>query len=131
VRSRLQRDRARRPDRRALHALYRRLLRIRRDEPALRPGAARYTVHGGVDTTWVALELHTPGAADLLAVFNLGERQEVWLPPSPYDWTLRLSTDSRRYGGAGHEPPCERTESGLRIDAPGWSALLYRHGAMA
>jgi len=41
-------------------------------------------------------------------------------------WELRLSTDARRYGGAGHEPSCLVTPNGVSITAPAWSALLYR-----
>jgi maltooligosyltrehalose trehalohydrolase len=129
ARSRLARERARRRDRRPLHALYRRLLRIRRDEPALRPGAARCTVHGGGERTWVALELVADGGAPLLAIFNLGDAQEVVVPVAPGHWELRLSTDARRYGGAGHEPGGATTPSGFRIAAPAWTALLYRRVA--
>jgi maltooligosyltrehalose trehalohydrolase len=128
LKSRLVRERARRRDRRPLHALYRRLLRVRRDERALRPGAGTCTVHGGGERTWVALELTADGGAPLLAVFNLGEAQEVVLPVDG-TWDCRLSTDSRRYGGAGHEPACRGTTDGVTITAPAWSALLYRRRA--
>jgi maltooligosyltrehalose trehalohydrolase len=125
-RSRLVRERARRRDRRPLHALYRRLIRMRREERALRPGAGTYDVHGGGERSWVALELHADGAADLLAVFNLGDAQEVVLPIAPRRWDLRLSTDARRWGGAGAEPPAAVGPDGTTILAPAWSALVYR-----
>jgi maltooligosyltrehalose trehalohydrolase len=126
ARSRLVRERARRRDRRPLHALYRRLLRLRREEPALRPGAAQVDVHGGDERTWVALELAAEGAPPLLAVFNLDDAQEIVLPAPPTPWELRLSTDARRWGGHGHEPAWTVTPSGIHLAAPAWSALLYR-----
>jgi hypothetical protein len=131
------RERARRRDRRPLHALYRRLLRLRREEPVLRPGAARVTVHGGDDRgsdrgkdhSWVALELDAPGAPSLLAVFNFGDAQVIDLPVDAAGWHCRLSTDARRWGGTGHEPDVAATPEGLRVLAPAWSALLYRRTA--
>jgi maltooligosyltrehalose trehalohydrolase len=129
ARSRLVRERARRRDRRPLHALYRRLLRLRREEPALRPGAAHVAVHGGGERTWVALELAAEGAAALLAVFNLDGAQEIVLPAPETPWDLRLSTDSRRWGGHGHEPACTVTPNGMHLAVPAWSALLYRRTA--
>jgi maltooligosyltrehalose trehalohydrolase len=129
ARSRLVRERARRRDRRPLHALYRRLLRLRREEPSLRPGAAHVTVHGGDERTWVALELAAEGASPLLAVFNLDAAQEIVLPAPPTPWDCRLSTDSRRWGGRGHEPAWTPTPSGIHLAAPAWTALLYRRAA--
>jgi maltooligosyltrehalose trehalohydrolase len=125
ARSRLVRERARRRDRRPLHALYRRLLRLRREEPALRPGAARVVVHGGGERTWVALELRPDAGAPLLAVFNFGDPQEIVLPVTGR-WDCRLSTDARRWGGSGHEPAAVESEHGLSIALPAWGALLYR-----
>jgi maltooligosyltrehalose trehalohydrolase len=127
AKSRLVRERARRRDRRPLHALYRRLLRLRREEIALRPGAATVVVHGGGERTWVALELTPEHAPALLAIFNFGPAQEIVVPVGePAHWECRLSTDARRYGGAGHEPGGTESPTGLRIAAPAWSALLYR-----
>jgi maltooligosyltrehalose trehalohydrolase len=125
-RSKLLRERSRRRDRRPLHALYRRLIRLRREERALTPGAGTYTVHGGGERTWVALELHAEGAADLLAVFNLDEAQAVELPVAARRWDLRLSTDARRWGGTGQEPPATVGPGGTSVHAPRWTALLYR-----
>jgi len=130
AKSRLVRERARRRDRRPLHALYRRLLRLRREEIALRPGAATVVVHGGGECTWVALELTPEHAPALLAIFNLGPADEITVPVGePAHWECRLSTDARRYGGGGHEPGGTATPTGLHVSAPAWSALLYRRTA--
>jgi maltooligosyltrehalose trehalohydrolase len=129
LRSRLVRERARRRDRRPLHALYRRLMRLRREERVLRPGVADVTVHGGDDRSWVALELQAADAPSLLAVFNFADAQTVELPVGASGWDLRLSTDARRWGGQGHEPAVTAASGGLHVLAPAWSALLYRHPA--
>jgi maltooligosyltrehalose trehalohydrolase len=126
TRSKLVRDRSRRRDCRPLHALYRRLIRLRREERALRPGAGSYVVHGGRERAWVALELHADGASSLLAVFNLDDAQTIELPIVPRPWELRLSTDSRRWGGTGHEPAVTPGATGTSLHAPARSALLYR-----
>jgi hypothetical protein len=61
---------------------------------------------------------------------NLGEAQEIFVEVSaPGPWECRLSTDARRYGGAGHEPGGTETPTGFRVAAPAWSALLYRRTA--
>jgi maltooligosyltrehalose trehalohydrolase len=127
ARSRLMRERARRRDRRPLHALYRRLIRLRQEERALIPGAASYAVHGGGELTWVALELHAEGASDLLAVFNLDAAQTIELPIEPRPWDLSLSTDARRWGGSGQEPAVTTIAGRTSVRAPAWSALLYRN----
>jgi maltooligosyltrehalose trehalohydrolase len=129
ARSRLVRERARRRDRRPLHALYRRLLRLRREERALRPGAGTCVVYGGEDRTWVALERAAEGGLPLLAVFNLDEAQDVVVPTTDGPWELRLSTDARRWGGHGHEPHGTAGPHGLHVAAPAWSALLYRRAS--
>jgi hypothetical protein len=55
------------------------------------------------DVRIAAREVLSPDVAepDVLVAFNLGERQDVVLPITTGPWTLRLSTDSPRYGGRG------------------------------
>jgi len=125
ARSRVSRNRARRPESRRLQSLYRRLLRVRRDEPALRPGNAVWTVHGGAaGKSWVALELRPPRGRALFAAFNLADAQHIAAPVAGA-WELLLSTDSERYGGGGGEPPCSVDGGMAHVEAPGWTALLY------
>ncbi|HEY7530674.1 MAG TPA: malto-oligosyltrehalose trehalohydrolase, partial [Gemmatimonadota bacterium] len=60
ARSRIDPSRAGRPPHAGLLALHRELLRLRREEPALRPGAAAVVVTHDGDAEWVALRLGHP-----------------------------------------------------------------------
>ena len=101
-----------------LRALYRELLSIRKEEPALRPGAARITVRSDTDARWIAMRLDAPGARSLLALFNLaGESREIPLASDDgFDWQLRFAT----YRGGQPE-----LNSGAMVALPPFSAALY------
>jgi maltooligosyltrehalose trehalohydrolase len=80
----------------ALREMYRELLAIRREEPALRPGAARISVESDSEARWVAMRLEAPGARTLLALFNLS-RGEARIPLRHdsgewKQWTRRFAT---------------------------------------
>ncbi|HEX2718638.1 MAG TPA: malto-oligosyltrehalose trehalohydrolase [Gemmatimonadaceae bacterium] len=94
-RSKLDWSKLERAPNRELHALYRELLRLRRSEPALRPGAARVRVdHGGGESP-ICVELTADRGAALFAVFNLSRvEHRVALPRRDGAWTLALSTAS-------------------------------------
>lgn len=92
-----------------LRALYRDLLALRREEPALRPGASETHVHAGADW-FTALrvmplqhDIYDPIRARraLFCAFNLCD--QAMNVPVRADalgaWTLRLSTDAPGYGG--------------------------------
>jgi maltooligosyltrehalose trehalohydrolase len=122
LRSRLDRTHA---DARLL-ALYRDALRLRREEPALRPGNAVCDVSADPEAGWVTLALTPATGARLVAVFNLAEAQEIPVVAVPTAWTVLLSTDAERYGGSGRPAPLHDDGARLRVGVPAWSAVLLR-----
>ncbi len=94
-----------------LLALYRDLLALRREEPALKPGASESFVLGGKD--WFTdvrylparydMDDHTRSRRALLLAFNLSPHAEG-IPigvEALGAWRLRLTTDAAGYGGTG------------------------------
>ena len=91
--------------------LYRDLLALRREEPALRPGASETLPHGTAQWQTVLRLMpmqndvhdHTRSRRALLCVFNLSPRtSEIPIRPEAIgQWRLRLSTDAVGYGGTG------------------------------
>jgi maltooligosyltrehalose trehalohydrolase len=114
--SRLDRAVATEPRHAAVLALYRDLLSLRRDEPALRPGGAKVSVSGGSEPEadggtggWIVLDLipRDAGARRLAAVFNLApDMRTAPLPVSHAAWRILLETTDPRYRAA--EAPDER-----------------------
>jgi maltooligosyltrehalose trehalohydrolase len=106
-------------DHAALRAMYQRLLTIRREEPALRPGAARITVRSDVQARWIALRLDAPGARSLLALFNLAtESREIPLDADDRGgWKPRFATTELSGGAA--------PAGGAMVALPPLSAALY------
>lgn len=102
-----------------LRAMYRELLAIRREEPALRPGAAQITVRSDATARWIAMRLDAPGARSLLALFNLSA-DERRIPLGDGDgegWRARFATYTRGR---------EITDiSGAMVALPPLSAALY------
>jgi maltooligosyltrehalose trehalohydrolase len=94
-----------------LLSLYRDLLALRREEPAMRPGASESFVVGGSD--WFTEVRYLPPRHDmddytrsrraLLLAFNISPRAEG-IPigaEAVGAWRLRLTTDAADYGGSG------------------------------
>jgi maltooligosyltrehalose trehalohydrolase len=113
-----------------LYALYRDLLRARKEERALRPGDSRIHVWFDEVEETVAMELVPEQGAPLLAVFNFAaEDREARVPSvSGGTWRLRLTTEDERYGGRC-APPCELicdSRGELFVPASAHSASLYR-----
>jgi maltooligosyltrehalose trehalohydrolase len=108
--------------------LYRELIRIRREEPALRPGAARSRVESDAQAGWLALVL-LGGGRDLLAGFNLSNEPttiETEIPAS--GWRRRLATDETSYGGSGSEVPSHLLSDAaapIRLAVPAYTAALF------
>ncbi len=102
-----------------LRAMYRELLAIRREEPALRPGAARITVRSDPKARWIAMRLDAPDARSLLALFNLSAEERT-IPIGEEDgdgWRVRFASYTRG---------CEIKEiSGAMVALPPLSAALY------
>jgi maltooligosyltrehalose trehalohydrolase len=114
----------------ALLALYADCLRIRRAEPALRPGDAECRVVADDEAGWVAYVLTPRAGAELLAVLAFGGGCDVRVPvPDPAAWRLVLSTEARRYGGGGEEPRPDVDVDAVRVAMPASSAVLLRRDA--
>jgi maltooligosyltrehalose trehalohydrolase len=108
--------------------LYRELTRIRREEPALRPGTARSRVESDTQAGWLALLL-MDGGHDLLAAFNLSSESptiEISMPTGA--WQRRLATDEAPYGGKGSDVPSRLLSDGsapIRLAVPAYTAALF------
>jgi maltooligosyltrehalose trehalohydrolase len=113
-----------------LRELYTDLLALRREEPALRPGASVAHVQGGFD--WCTVYRDMPLQGDMFDSvrvqralwygFNLsGHPQDLPVPvEATQQWRLRLSTDAQGYGGTGllvHSVPALEPDSEMN-DAP-------------
>jgi maltooligosyltrehalose trehalohydrolase len=104
-----------------LREMYRELLAIRREEPALRPGAARITLQSDASARWIAMRLDAPGARSLLALFNLSTSERS-IPLGGKDgtgWRARFST-SDALRAADPAPG-----GGSAVALPPLSAALY------
>ncbi len=111
VRSRIEWARRESPEGARLLALYRDLLALRRDEPAMRPGASEGHVQGTAE--WFTDLRVMPLQNDIydgvrsrravLCAFNLTDRplDLAVRAEAVGQWTLRLSTDAVAYGGRG------------------------------
>jgi maltooligosyltrehalose trehalohydrolase len=117
-------ERAELPAGARLRALYRDLLRLRRSEAALRPGAARVRVRSGEPKGWVAVRYERDGEV-LEGTFNLASEERVVPLDETRGWSLLLSSDAPGYGGSGE---AAMEQQGLRL--PGLTAVLLR-GATA
>ncbi len=118
---------------RPMYKLHRDLLRLRRDEPAIR-AQARQSIDGAVlgDRAFV-LRWFEP-APDLLLVVNLGTQRLAITGSEPLlacagdeQWNVAWSSEDPRYGGAGIV--CPVNQSGWSL--PGVSATLLRVGPRA
>nr|NIP80306.1 DUF3459 domain-containing protein [Gemmatimonadota bacterium]NIQ56643.1 DUF3459 domain-containing protein [Gemmatimonadota bacterium]NIU78600.1 DUF3459 domain-containing protein [Gammaproteobacteria bacterium]NIX45222.1 DUF3459 domain-containing protein [Gemmatimonadota bacterium]NIY09479.1 DUF3459 domain-containing protein [Gemmatimonadota bacterium] len=110
-------------------ALYRDLIRVRRAEPALRPGSARTRVTTDRDAGWIGVAYERPGAADLVAALNFSDSgNAAHIPAAPGTWRRRITTDDPCYGGDGGT--AERidvdADGGLGLELPARTAVLYR-----
>jgi maltooligosyltrehalose trehalohydrolase len=103
-----------------LRALYRELLRLRREEPALRTGAAALQVDCRVD--WIRVQYRAAPGRPLFAAFPLAAGEVV--APEGGPWRRLLASDDAGFGGPGTAAP-ERCVEGDRIQASGPAALLY------
>jgi maltooligosyltrehalose trehalohydrolase len=120
-------DFAERDRHRPLYDLHRDLLRLRREDPALRAQAPR-GVDGAVlgESTFV-LRYFAPAGQDRLLVVNLGRDlhldpapEPLLAPPAGTTWQILWSSEDPRYGGCGTAPL--ETEENWRL--PGEAAVL-------
>jgi maltooligosyltrehalose trehalohydrolase len=105
-----------------LRALYRDLLRLRRSEAALRPGAAEARVRDDEAARWVAVRYEKEGEV-LEGIFNFASEARVVPLDETLRWVIVLSSDAPGYGGSGEAA----VEHGLRL--PGHTAVLLRGSA--
>ena len=133
-RSRLDRTRSAGGEGAAMLALYRDLIRLRRQERALRPGDATVTVEHDEVAGWIRLTLspNDRTAATLVVLFNLSD-QRVDLPlvasGSAPDRPVRvLATDDNPYTprAAPGRVPSKSPDAAGRIAVSPWSAVLHR-----
>ena len=96
IQSKLNWSRVAAPAHAQLRALYTDLLRLRCQEPILRPGAASISVSHDDGERWIRMEFSAPDS-DLVAAFNFAD--EVRTLPLLQPMALLLSTDDPKYGG--------------------------------
>jgi maltooligosyltrehalose trehalohydrolase len=108
-----------------LLALYREMLRLRREEPALAPATPARVGHVDPEAGWF-LALRRPAVGrTALAAFHLGcDGDEITLPDSTGAWRRCLATEDPAFGGSGVDAP-ERVAGSDRLLLPPQSALLY------
>jgi maltooligosyltrehalose trehalohydrolase len=94
-----------------LLSLYRRLLRLRRAEPVLRPGVAEVRVDTEPGENWIRMRLTTPGARALVAAFNMAGASRL-VPVGAGSWTTLLSTEEAAFGGSGKDSGLEKGPGG-------------------
>jgi maltooligosyltrehalose trehalohydrolase len=88
-------------------ALYRDLIALRRRTPALENARRDLTQTASDEAqAWLVVERGDPSGEVVLAFFNLSEQaRSIPYAPPEGRYTLALSTDSPRYGGAGEPEP--------------------------
>lgn len=97
VRSKLVWERAEAPGHAELLALYRDLIAMRKQEPALYPGRGRVATRRDVPEGVVGVELEA-GARRLAALYNFSDTPASLSTPGS-GWEIALSTDAAAYGG--------------------------------
>jgi maltooligosyltrehalose trehalohydrolase len=147
-RSLLDRDKASHPEHAAILALHRDLLALRAAEPSLRPDGASIVVSFDVGVITLSRTPRDESGRAFVAIFNCADAErEVSLPSAVAGcWSLRFSTDARRYGGGERvSQPIEEeavvgasagahgdwngrgesASSTRRVTLPAWVAALY------
>jgi maltooligosyltrehalose trehalohydrolase len=129
-RSRLDRARRDTPDGAAALALHRDLLRLRREEPALRPGSAGVRVACDEASGWITLALApTAGGRELLALFNASPvAREVPVGDAGDVWTCLWSSGAAAYNGSGGAPRVG-ADVRQRAEMAPWAAAQLARGA--
>jgi len=121
-------EQADRPPNRQLLELYRDLIRLRKSEPALRPGAAAVVVDADVEMGWVAAHYRT-SQRTLVLLFNLlAEPATASVDLVRGRWVRLIATDEVRYGGTNSLSPPEIVNTAARpaaIELAGHTAALY------
>ena len=113
---------------RLLFAFYQRLLRLRRELPALRRLCRAETAVAALDDERVLLLRRGTGADQVLGLFNFGEKRRTVALPRQHPPCRRLLDSAQpEWGGAGSPAPEELPGGGRETPltlAP-WSFVLY------
>ena len=126
ARSRPALDAPRSEEQSAVERLYRDLLRLRREHPASRPGAAEVRAQCDGDRGWLAWTLWHPTGRGLGVAVNLAsEAQGVGWPSAAGRWWRLLSTADPSYGGR------ERASPGSPFEGQGAAAEALVAGESA
>jgi maltooligosyltrehalose trehalohydrolase len=112
-------ERADTPPGSRLRALYRDLIRLRRSEAVLRPGAAGVRVRQDDAAGWIAVR-YEKGGAVLEGLFNLSAETAVVPVGDASRWQLVFSSEAPGYGGAGQAALAQE------LTLPGRAAVLLR-----
>lgn len=107
--------------------LYKDLLRLRRERPALTPARASVRIETNDSHGWLVAAFDT-AEESLLAAFNLeAEETVIELDLPGGRWMRLLATDDTSYGGDGTRVPQETKldDRRLRFPLPGHAAALF------
>lgn len=126
-RSRLDRARASGPQPAGLLALHRALLLLRREEPALRPGAAEVRVQHDAEAGWIRVHYVPERGRPGLAAFHLGRTPEAKLPlpAGGHPWRLRIDSQDGDFGGPGSAAPRRLAAGAPALPLAPESAVYY------
>jgi maltooligosyltrehalose trehalohydrolase len=129
LRSRLDWSEMERPAHAGVLRLYRELLRLRRDSPALRARSRASFSVSALGENGLCLRRSAPGGEALLLVVcfsgplrePLGRRERTAPPDGA--WSILLATEEERFGGSGN--PARLSPDGvLEMDGPGAVVLV-------
>jgi len=134
LRSRLDRTRSAGGEGGAMLSLYRDLLKLRREERALRPGDGTVEVEHDETGGWIRLTQVPKGraAARLVALFNVSDQRvdlSIAASGSVADRATRLlATDDNPYTprAAPGRVPTKSADASGRVAVSPWSAVLHR-----
>ncbi len=118
------------PPHSALHAFHAELLRLRREEPALRGGEAEEREATAWEAERVLLVLRRIEGDTAALVLALGpDPVALELPLPPGRWHVRLDSARARWSGPGPAMPAEVASDGrVEVRLPGYTALLLVRG---
>jgi maltooligosyltrehalose trehalohydrolase len=115
-----------------VYALYRDLLALRWEDDVLREPSRERTAAAALGAQAIAVH-RWKGAEHRVLIANFGaktclrvERIPGLPDVPPGRWTLILSTEDQRYGGAGREASCQLEQDGYCLRVPARTAAIWR-----
>ena len=127
--ARLQLDSAERETGRALRELHREFIRLRREEPALRPVVGRHVVHV-IDDAMALVLRRGHERREAVALFSFADCEiPVKLPLSPGNWHTAIDTEADRWLGSGGQAEATFSSPGtVPLSIKPMSCLLFLRG---